>query len=92
MNECIEFLRMVLFSIRHSAFPFKHRSVILPTELQIEKTFKYYFSSFSVDFIPMSRMYGFTGNFICINQAWDGDILISLLKNLETLITHSSCP
>ena len=65
------------------AFPFQ-ASFSDPTHVNFitEKTFKYYFSSFSVDSIPMSRMYGFTGNFICINQAWDGDILISLLKKI----------
>ena len=63
------------------AFPFQS-SFSDPTHVNFitEKTFKYYFASSCVNSSPMSRISGFTGNFTCISQAWDGDILISLLQ------------
>ncbi len=82
MNEVYRSLEANgLFLSVTPAFPFQ-ASFSDPTHVNhiTEKTFRYYFSSDPYGSSPMARMYGFTGNFTCIEQVWDGESLITLLK------------
>lgn len=65
------------------AYPFQS-SFSDPTHLNhiTEKTLRYYFSSSPEIIVPMARIYGFYGNFTCIDQAWDGEVLLSLLQKI----------
>lgn len=84
MNEIYRTLKVGgLFLSVTPAFPFQ-ACFSDPTHVNsiTEKTFKYYFASTRPNSSPMASIYGFNGNFTCVGQAWDSEILISLLRKV----------
>lgn len=78
MNECSRVLvpNGLLLSVT-PAFPYS-AAFSDPTHINVvtEKTMRYYFAGPN----PMAAQYGYTGKFKFVDQAWDGEALLTILQ------------